>query len=717
MSLLAGLAVLSLQIAAAAAQVRPPDAAIVRELTVGLSNPDVDARRAAAKAVSEAAKDVRVSLLTQLRESLRTEKDGQVRLLVFESITAMGADAAPAAPELVHSMRTSFGGSRTEKLHQDYRAAIALASIGEPSVQALKDLLTSADTKENVRAEALMALGKIGKPAAAAIPAIVPFLGHESGRLRQEAITALGSIGEAALPALKAAFETDNVRIRAAAISAIGRSNPKTPSAVDSVTASVQDPAIEVRVAAIESLGMTDLPADRLLAIYRNVMEDENPEAVRIAIKGLVSRPELVRSLQADLLRILETGNPETASVAAIAIAQMDNDAIDPLLSALAAKSSPIEAIAEALLVLGRPASPKLAEALKAKNPRVRQGAALATGKIRPLAPETPGRLAEGLKDPDKDVRGAFLKALGDLGPRAGAVVPAIRALLSDADPAIRIQAVNVLCQCAPKNDRLVTDLSERLSDGDVQVRIASIDRLRSLGPIGRKALPGVIEILKGNDDAARISAAAMIASHGPNAAESVPALIELMDAQKADTRLLAIRTLARIGRPAQAAFPKMKSLSKSTNPEEREAVYLAIGSLGLEIEAVKTLLAVGLSDSEERVRKATIGSVQQLGPAAVVLLPELIRVAANPQEARAVERAVRRFERRSPALETVPDLIALTMHEKEPVQLLAIRFLALVRPTRSDVDAALESLRNHSSETVRKKAAEAIDQIRAVQE
>jgi len=208
-----------------------------------------------------------------------------------------------------------------------------------------------------------------------------------------------------------------------------------------------------------------------------------------------------------------------------------------------------------------------------------------------------------------------------------------------------------------------------------------------------------------------------MIASHGPNAAESVPALIELMDAQKADTRLLAIRTLARIGRPAQAAFPKMKSLSKSTNPEEREAVYLAIGSLGLEIEAVKTLLAVGLSDSEERVRKATIGSVQQLGPAAVVLLPELIRVAANPQEARAVERAVRRFERRSPALETVPDLIALTMHEKEPVQLLAIRFLALVRPTRSDVDAALESLRNHSSETVRKKAAEAIDQIRAVQE
>lgn len=717
MCLLAGLAVVSFQIAAAPAQDRPPDAAIVRELTVGLANPDVDARRAAAKAVSETTKDVRAALLPRLRESLRTEKDGQVRLHVFESLTTMGADAAPAVVDLVFSMRTSFGGSRTEKLHQDYRAAIALASIGAPSVQALTDQLTSADTKENVRAEALMALGKIGNPAAAAIPAIVPFLGHESGRLRQEAIAAMGSIGDAAFPALKTAFETENVRIRAAAISAIGRSNPKVPSAVELVTASVQDPAIEVRVAAIESIGTTGIPDDRLITIYRTAIADKNPEAVRIAIKGLVSRPELVRSLQPELLRILAAGNPETASVAAFAVAKMGSDAVAPLLSALSAPTSPIEAIAEALLVLGRPASPKLAEALKAENPRVRQGAALALGKIRPLESETPGRLADGLKDTDKDVRGAFLKALGELGPRAGAVVPTLRGMLSDADPVIRVQAVKVLCQCAPKDDRLVADLAERLSDGDVQVRIASIDRLRSLGPIGRKALPGVTEILKGDDDAARNSAAAMIATHGPNAAESVPALIELLNDPKAETRLLAIRTLARIGRPAQAAFPKMKSLSKSTAPEEREAVFLAIGSLGLDLGIVKELLSEGLSDSEERVRKAAIGSVQQLGPAAVVLLPELIRVAANPQDMRAVERAVRRFERRSPAPETVPDLIALTLHEKEPVQLLAVRFLALVRPIRSDVDAALESLRNHSSETVRKRAAEAIDQIRAIQQ
>ena len=89
-----------------------------------------------------------------------TEKDGQVRLAVLDAVTALGPDAAPAVPALVHTLRTDYGGQGKEETHQDYRSALALAAIGEPAVEGLRGLL--GERKENVRAEAAMGLGRIG---------------------------------------------------------------------------------------------------------------------------------------------------------------------------------------------------------------------------------------------------------------------------------------------------------------------------------------------------------------------------------------------------------------------------------------------------------------------------------------------------------------------------------------------------------------------------
>ena len=86
------------------------------------------------------------------------EKDGQVRLAVLDAVTSLGRDAEPAVPALLHTLRTNYGGGGQEESHQDYRSALALASIGKPAVEGLRGLLK--ERKEGVRAEVVMALGR-----------------------------------------------------------------------------------------------------------------------------------------------------------------------------------------------------------------------------------------------------------------------------------------------------------------------------------------------------------------------------------------------------------------------------------------------------------------------------------------------------------------------------------------------------------------------------
>ncbi len=80
-----------------------------------------------------------------------------MRLAVLDTLTALGPDAGSAVPALVHTLRTDIGGRGSEASHQDYRSALALAAIGKPAVEGLRGLLK--EQKENVRAEAAMALG------------------------------------------------------------------------------------------------------------------------------------------------------------------------------------------------------------------------------------------------------------------------------------------------------------------------------------------------------------------------------------------------------------------------------------------------------------------------------------------------------------------------------------------------------------------------------
>jgi HEAT repeat protein len=93
------------------------------------------------------------------------------------------------------------------------------------------------------------------------------------------------------------------------------------------------------------------------------------------------------------------------------------------------------------LAQIGRPLVDRLAKALNDSDPRVRRGAALALGQIRPVPAGISEKLTVGLADPDREVKAAFLTAIGNLGPRARESVPAVRALLQDSSAEVRGKA------------------------------------------------------------------------------------------------------------------------------------------------------------------------------------------------------------------------------------------------------------------------------------
>lgn len=92
------------------------------------------------------------------------------------------------------------------------------------------------------------------------------------------------------------------------------------------------------------------------------------------------------------------------------------------------------EVAAAALGRIGRPAVPKLVEALESSNPALRQKAADTLARIGPAASDAVPALIKALRDTDPLVRKSAARALGQIGPDAEDAVPALIELLSDAD-------------------------------------------------------------------------------------------------------------------------------------------------------------------------------------------------------------------------------------------------------------------------------------------
>jgi HEAT repeat protein len=683
----------------------PTDPAIEK-----LKAENTDVRRDAANKVRLADKSVQRQALPVLIDRLANDKDGQVRLAVLDTLISLGPDAAPAVPALLETLRTDVGGRGEEASHQDYRSAMALAGIGKPSVEGLISLLTH--KKESVRAEVVMSLGRIGPDAALAVAELIPLLADKNERIGREAVVALGRIGLPAIDPLIAASTDADVLMRRRAVESLGHLFAPNENAKQAALKSAADAAPPVRAAAVKALAGLGLADDILVPIVKENLR-HGDEDVRLAVVNLlVMRRPLLRRMAPDLQSLLTAKEDGVARHAGYLLGKSGPDAAPLLLTSLHEKTSRVEEIAGALAQIGRPIVDALAQALKDPDPRLRRGAALALGQIRPLPAGIAQKLTVGLGDPDREVKGAFLIAIGNLGPRARESVPAVRALLQDSSADVRGKAIEILAQSAPRDDRLASDLIARVNDADRGVQRRAIDALRSLGPLGNRALPDVIAKLDSKQLEVRLAAALMIGSHGQAAAAAVPALAALLDDPSPELRMIVAQTLGQMGKAAQPAFAKLSALINAEQLEVREAAALTLGSLDLDAEKVRPALAIALRDGKTEVRRAAMKSIQRFGPQGAIFVPDIIMLAEKKENLRSVERMLRRFERAGPDVRSLPELVKQLDHNQDNVRLLAIKFLGLAGPNAKDAIPALERMREDPSAEVRKQAQAASERI-----
>lgn len=184
-------------------------------------------------------------LVTSKRECVRD---------AAQCLATMGAAAKPAVPALIEAVRNGPNNFDTGDgvIHVRDAVVEALGRTGDP--RALPVLLEALANPKPMDVDlgaiprdkpvgelaALNALGFLGPAAAAAVPRILPYLGHEERYFVEGAATALGSIGEvSAIPALTAALGRGETAYRVA--EALGRFGPAAHSALPALTRLIEE--------------------------------------------------------------------------------------------------------------------------------------------------------------------------------------------------------------------------------------------------------------------------------------------------------------------------------------------------------------------------------------------------------------------------------------------------------------------------------------------
>jgi HEAT repeat protein len=183
-------------------------------------------------------------------KDLKSTQD-EVRLQAADTLGYLGNAAGPAVEPLAALLK-----DKNETLRG--KAAWALGHIGESAedaVPALAEALRK-DTSKLVRRNAAEALGSIRGDAEIAVPALAAALKDADEEVRGQAVDALGALGKPAVGALVEAVKLPEIRIRA--LQVLSEIGEDASEAVPAVREALKDADEKVRRTAGEVLKRID---------------------------------------------------------------------------------------------------------------------------------------------------------------------------------------------------------------------------------------------------------------------------------------------------------------------------------------------------------------------------------------------------------------------------------------------------------------------------
>ena len=594
------------------------------------------------------------------------------------------------------------------------------------SVETLRVALRDSDPA--VRSNALQEAASLGSGAGALLTETIPSLRDNDVYLRYYAVRAVRAMqlcSDAALQALGDAMRDTSIDVRAEAIGGAADCVHSGASAVGAVDAALQDPEESVRSAAIEGIGklgpLAAKSIPRLLAIAQK--EPARREAVFSALSGLFDWPDESRkSITSEIAsRIPEADGEKSAAVRVLLVALTDPRVSIRRAASNALKSVPASMLAseadpEQLLALPKdrdedvrynsvallthlaeakrfddaelsaaswqgvaalledstePVRFAAAEALRGTTP-VDLGAnaflgALddASGRVRSsiiykLAAyggrnDVAVEVAARAKDASPEVREAVASALGDIGRAQPAVaLGALTALASDSVVMIRMEAAESIGSVLSAQARLRYQRREEpwLSDDHVaaldvvvgmlgdetwDVRNRAVGALEEVAPLAPLRLEPLRTALRDRSANVRSAATLTLQSYGIAAAPAAADIVRLLDDPIADVRVDAARTLGYIGADPASTVPALRTaliaaVSGDTESTEKTALLEALGRFGPAAEVVLPDIILH-SENLLQFQEALLGTMRRIGPKALAAVDaELARMPAKPR-------------------------------------------------------------------------------------
>lgn len=308
------------------------------------------------------------------------------------------------------------------------------------AVPGLMAIVADRDAPWFSRRQAALTLGRIGRPAADAVPLLLAVMeedGQGDDAPRLWAVKALALFGPVAKPAV--------------------------PRLIELLWN--EDRPVTERLAPLEALSQIGTAHPDVVPTLIEVLSYRPRAAARVSERAAAE----FRELAADAIAYL--GPPAGAAVPALIRATRDDvervrrKAVSALGSMGQTAEIAIPAVVE-LMVFD-------------ESPAVRDAAATALAGIGPAALPV---LQHLLNDEDPEVRWRAADAVGKLGADARGAAPALRQLLRDDNSNVRMHAVEALWETTRDARQVVPTLVEGLQSEDRQIRIRSFRQLANLG-------------------------------------------------------------------------------------------------------------------------------------------------------------------------------------------------------------------------------------------
>ncbi len=530
---------------------------------------------------------------------------------VLIAIEAMGEAAAPLAPRLARLAAAAGMAGLADREASGEDAALALRALDatgseaigpliwplmrhpseavrralidaalelppERTVPKLSELLGNPDHVLRRRAADL--LGRIGPPAASAVPLLVRMI-EEDEASSAPLLDALVAMGPAAMdPILEhAAGDPRALQSGHWTASALGRFG--IPG-LERLRRALLEGGPELRMAALHAVGTMGRDGRPALKAIEAGLESEEPGIRAAALSTAVALSTDPDGYRTAVARLLEDESAEVRAAAARASALLSSvdqailDRLEPLLAPPGTRLAALEALGR----IGSPArglAGPVSAHLDSEEDALLVAALDCLGALGEAPGESIGRIYQLCREAAQPVRHAALKCLERLGEEGEEIRDLFRLALGSGHEGLRQAGIAGLGRSGADPAEILEASLAGLSDPSAPVRLAAADNLGRLEELAVEATGPLLRQLSTGIDASRYMTA--LRSIPPHSSQLAVYREGLEDSSPA-VRAFSCRRLGDLGDEAAPARQRLEELSRrdrysSVRREAREAL------------------------------------------------------------------------------------------------------------------------------------------------